>query len=248
METAVHWEHFYEKHSSEVAKDSSQFAAFAIQFFRSTFSSLPSEQCSIMELGCGTGRDCRFFQSQCPDAQLYACDAATSSVKCTTSHFQDLPPAQRPTILHARFSQLSSLVDLLPAAFAVIYARFVIHAIAADEASLVLKWSADHLLPGGILCVEVRSVNDALYGKGSPVDGEADAFVCGHYRRFIRHRELEAMLAQLGLVLEYSAESLGWSKVGDDDPMLIRIIAKRPIAAASALSFDSSASAAPTTE
>ena len=77
-----------------------------------------------------------------------------------------------------------------------------------------------------MLLVEVRSVNDELYGKGSLV--EKNAFIYNsHYRRFIERTEFRKKLENLGFEIVFEEEKKGFSKTKESDPALIRIIAKK---------------------
>ncbi len=84
------------------------------------------------------------------------------------------------------------------------------------------------MLPGGLLLIEVRSVKDKMCGKGTPVEGEKDAWIYTHYRRFIRQNELLAELLSLGFKIDYVIESDGLAIYKDDDPVVIRVHARKP--------------------
>jgi hypothetical protein len=228
----THWEKFYasEQARAAVAKNCSQFALFSLPYIQAACQGDEETTTArpFIELGCGTGRDFLFFHQHLR-APMFACDAAASAVQFVTSLFssQDLAQSKQfasPEVFQCKFSQLGNQKQT-PDLYGAIYARFVIHAIPASEALALFAWSAAHLTAGGVLCVEARSVNDALFGKGIPVEKEADAFISGHYRRFIRHSELNQQLTSVGFELLYSQESEGWSRYGDDDPVLIRCVA-----------------------
>ena len=93
------------------------------------------------------------------------------------------------------------------------------HAIQAEGASRTLKWAFQNLksgksnftnyhsnfLLGGFLYIEVRSVLDPMCGKGTKVEGERDAWINTHYRRFIRKDELVAELEGLVSLLLFQS-------------------------------------------
>jgi hypothetical protein len=49
----------------------------------------------------------------------------------------------------------------------------------------------------------------------------------GHYRRFIIPDEINAKLAHAGFVVTSRIESNGLAKYGDDDPVVLRLIARK---------------------
>ena len=83
------------------------------------------------------------------------------------------------------------------------------------------------LKPGGKFFVEVRSVNDPLYGKGKAVERNA-FFYDNHYRRFIVRDELVHAFEHCGFRVEYAKEQTGFAPYGNDDPPVIRIVAVKP--------------------
>lgn len=82
------------------------------------------------------------------------------------------------------------------------------------------------MVTGGMLFIEVRSIHDDIYGKGECVGKHAYIFD-SHFRRFIDKEELIFALTQLGFEILYEAESRGFAPYKDQDPVLIRIVAKK---------------------
>ena len=107
------------------------------------------------------------------------------------------------------------------------YSRFTIHAINQKQETMLLKTMFRALKPGGKFFIEVRSVNDPLYGKGKAVERNA-FFYDNHYRRFIVRDELAHRLENCGFRVEYVKEQTGFAPYGNDDPPVIRIAAAKP--------------------
>ena len=78
---------------------------------------------------------------------------------------------------------------------------------------------------GGKFYVECRSTGDPLFRKGEVMKPMKEAR--GHYRRFIDFNELKSRLIDAGFEIEESLESNGLAIYKDDDPVVIRIIAKK---------------------
>ena len=192
--------------------------------------------CTLVELGCGNGRDALWLAGRL--ALVVAVDQAHSSVSRLTAAVAEHPElAPHVRFVQADFTALPRR-DEAPLSVAsgsgvqCVYARFTLHAVDAPSASRALRWAWRELAPGGLLALEARSVLGAMYGQGDAVPGERDAFVLGHYRRFLRRDEMCAELRQLGFELEHVDERAGLAPYGTDDPVLLRILARKPLAVA----------------
>jgi hypothetical protein len=108
----------------------------------------------------------------------------------------------------------------------VVYSRFTLHAVTAEEASAALRWAHRNLAPGGRFLAEARSVQGSLYGQG--IEVARDTFLHhDHRRRFLRADELRAELAQIGFAVAELIEAAGLARHRDDDPVVIRVEAVR---------------------
>lgn len=179
----------------------------------------------MFELGCGNGRDALFFAGQ--GVRMVGCDRSAVAIETLGSR-PDLSKFRHPPrFLHADFAELTRVYDASHEPLDAVYSRFTLHAIPAEIQSAALSWAAVHLGPGGQLLIEVRSVKGSLYGKGEQV--ERDAFIHdGHYRRFLRLEELSAEVEGLGLAIVEATEAAGVAVYKDDDPVVIRLTARKP--------------------
>jgi adenylylsulfate kinase-like enzyme len=173
-------------------------------------------QMSLLELGCGTGRDAIFFaQHGLRVTALDRSDAAIESCRSgligTSAEFLCLDAA--------------SAGSLLPRRFDVVYSRFSLHAMTREEERGALQASHDLLSAGGLLCIECRSINDALARQGEVISPTER--ISGHYRRFIVRHELIEQLDMLGFDIIDQVESQGLAIHGDEDPVVIRVVAKK---------------------
>jgi SAM-dependent methyltransferase len=96
----------------------------------------------------------------------------------------------------------------------VIYMRWFLHAVWPWKADQALKLAATSLAPRGILAIEARSAN------GHHPDD--------HARWPVDPDDLRRKLESLGLTVESLGESTDFSPVGDDRPLLLRCLARRP--------------------
>ncbi len=207
-----YWDSFYAKRHTAIEKPST-FAEYVHGRI--------SPGSAIFELGCGNGRDAIYFASQKHD--VTACDQSSTSIEGLVAQGEksDFP---WPKFICAGFESLGDR-DLKK--FDVVYSRFTMHAVPKEVATTAYNWTWEGLRSGGAFWIEVRSVKGSLYGKGKAC--ERDAFIYNdHYRRFLRIEELTAELTSLGFVIEHSEESSGLSVYKEDDPVLIRLLARKP--------------------
>ena len=211
LESARYWNRFYKAEHPDIAEPSS-FARYSAEYLK------PSSM--IFEIGCGNGRDSLFFARL--GMAVHASDASTIAIehlrkKFSRERWQDVPywiarPMEELDDRHAR--------DL-----DAVYMRFVLHAVPAEIASRGLAWAARNIKPEGLVLIEARSVLGSLYGRG--IAAERDAFFQdGHYRRFIRRSELTDELVSLGFEIESVVERDGLAIHEDDDPVVIRVVAR----------------------
>jgi len=207
-----YWNEFYQK--GEVPQDCSTFAA-------SVAAKVPKNLGSLFELGCGNGRDARFFAQQ--GIKTYACDIAEASI----TKLRKETNSENLKFIGGDFTRLATPLEE-GLQFGTIYSRFTLHSIPVEGASRTLKWAFDNLKHGGLLFIEVRSIKDPMYGKGTVVAGERDAYINTHYRRFLRKDEVESELETLGFKLEFTQEADNLAVYKDDNPVVIRIHARKP--------------------
>lgn len=201
-----HWGSFY---SGDIApKRPSPFAE--------TVAAALSSGTRLIEIGCGNGRDACYFAREGHD--VTAIDRSPEAVE-----------AARAEGSSARFlaGTLPELRDELEAPFGVAYSRFVIHAMPLAEEEELLDSMCDILAPGGRIFIECRSIKDPMSRLGevlSPTER-----IHGHYRRFIILDELRERLTSRGFRIEQEVESDGLAVFGDDNPVVIRVTARKAL-------------------
>ncbi len=213
MKAQGYWDRFYDEEHPDLAEPTS-FARYCARYLR------PSAL--IFEIGCGNGRDALFFARV--QLRVIASDASHVAI----DHLRE-EAAPKEWRYMARFvaRPMEALDDRHAGEIDAIYMRFVLHAVDAEVAARGLAWAARNVRVGGFVFIEARSVLGSLYGKGQRVGRDA-FFYDGHYRRFLRKTETTDQLASLGFQLVSVIESDGLAIHGDDDPVVIRIVARRP--------------------
>ncbi|MDA0302807.1 MAG: class I SAM-dependent methyltransferase [Bacteroidetes bacterium] len=199
-----YWESYYRQNPNPSGE--SPFARFVSGFL--------NEGDSLYELGCGNGRDSVFFGKkgvrvhafdQCEEELAYlTAQNSLSNVHFEAGDFTNLGPKSR--------------VDF-------IYSRFTLHSVTEDKEIDTLRWSFDALNENGLVFIEIRSILDELYGQGEKVG--KNEFVTSHYRRFVALNSFVSRIEEAGFSILYKLESKGLAPHGDDDPIVIRVVAKR---------------------
>jgi bifunctional enzyme CysN/CysC len=170
----------------------------------------------LLELGCGNGRDAIWFADQ--GLAVTAVDSSADAIRACEAAASGRP-------IHFLCGDASRLVDTLVETFDVVYSRFSLHAMTRPEEEGALRGAHQLLVPGGLLLIECRSINDPLARQGEVLSPTERIF--GHYRRFIVREELEAGLRELGFAVENVIEDQGLARYGDEDPVVIRVVARK---------------------
>jgi hypothetical protein len=176
-----YWKEFY---SHRHTLTPSPFALWARQWIH---------QRTVYDLGCGNGRDTEYLRGDdnhvvgvdqfAPDRDGYCCAEIGEFIR------QHPPvPLVRP---------------------AVIYCRFLLHAIEPRLQQNILHWARRF---GATIYIEARSVLD----KPLP----------GHRRRLIDGQRLVVKMVESGWRVMHYEEGYGRACFGDEDPHVFRLVAK----------------------
>lgn len=204
-----YWESYYG--SGAAPEVPSLFAQFVMEKYA-------QEGNALVELGCGNGRDARFFAAN--GVGVTAVDQCVHEIEALESTKGDLS-------CKFRSGDFTSLADCDDGSD-IIYSRFTLHSVGAKDQTRTLEWCQRNLVDGGILCVETRGQKNEIYRKGSPVQGEDDAFIYNdHYRRFVNFEEFTEEITDIGLTIIESAEQPGFAPFEDTDYHFIRVIAQK---------------------
>lgn len=170
---------------------------------------------SLLELGCGNGRDSIFFSRN--GLNVTAIDQAENVIAELNQKYADIEFLADDFVESYLFLQRE---------FDYIYSRFTLHTITKNEQSKVLDRAYNCLKDGGLLFIEARSTKDFIYGLGEKV-GEHEFIYEDHYRRFVDKAELEEELTSRGFKITMSEEGRGFAPLKDQDPILLRVIARK---------------------
>lgn len=207
-----HWEDYYA--NATIPEAPSPFAL--------AVGSDLSAQSRILEVGCGNGRDASYFAET--GHMVTALDRSSAAITACKRTHVSLPATFLPGTLPDLSPGLGSTYDA-------VYSRFVLHAMPLSEEVEMLAAAAGVLREDGLLFLECRSILDPLARKGRAISPTER--IHGHYRRFIILEELLIRLRRAGFAVLESTESSGLAVHGDDDPVVIRIKARKDSAGSS---------------
>ena len=205
-----YWETFYQT-QNEDQKPSS--------FAKTVMETCVKPTQSLIELGCGNGRDAVFFANE--GVMVTAIDQCENEIRFLQMRYRHLANC----IFHS--DDFSSLNDY-KTPFDIVYSRFTLHSVSETEEQRTLLWTYRNLRAGGCLCIEVRGQKNEIYKLGDKVEGETDAYVYNnHYRRFLNFNKLCNSLVSLGFSLDFAAEEKGFAPFAGQNETFIRVIAKK---------------------
>ncbi len=204
MDDRGYWNKYYENHRPGSEGES--------PFARETCERHLRSGESILDLGCGNGRDSLYFADH---------GLAVTGIDSAEVAIRELQGKSSAKFVCGDFVKLDGMAD---ASFDSCYSRFTVHAITEDQEKDLLKNVLRVLREGGQFFIEVRSVHDGIYGLGEAK--EKDAYIYeGHYRRFIRLREFIDRLSDAGFDVVYAEESDLFAPYKDSRPVCLRVTA-----------------------
>jgi SAM-dependent methyltransferase len=208
MNDSAYWNAYYNENPPK--NDPSDFAKSILTYLQ--------RGKHLVDLGCGNGRDTLFFQEKGinvlgVDRSQVAIDALRNiTVTQKNAEFLCDDFIDNPSIYNRKYDYF--------------YSRFTIHSITENEQNVMLSNVYSSLNNGGLFFIEVRGIHYDIYGKGENAGRNAYIYN-NHFRRFIVNDELTEALSNRGFEILYNEESRGFAKYTDEDPIVIRIIARK---------------------
>lgn len=192
-----YWDNFYEANNLE--HQPSSFAQHVEKNY------LRKEK-TLLELGCGNGRDAIFFAEK--EKQVSALDLSSQTIQSLTSL-----NIKNTTFFNQDFSELSNFRD-----FDYVYSRFTMHSIDEESERMVFSQLSKVLKNGGLFLLEARSLKDEKLAK---------TFGVNHFRRYLNYEATLAKIERLNFKILESEESQGLSPYKHEDPFLMRVVAEK---------------------
>ena len=197
-----YWDEYYKKDAAP---------SFPSPFAEYVANKLSTKQ-NILEIGCGNGRDSKFFSSK--GHHVTGLDRSREAIELCKNLYSSEP-------IEFFFGAITDIAKTNKKKYDLIYSRFVIHAMSLNEELEMLTMSYRLLNEDGQFFIECRSINDPLSEAGEILSHTER--IEGHYRRFIILEELKQRLIQVGFEIIEAIESDGLANLGKEDPMVIRV-------------------------
>ena len=202
-----YWNQYYLRKEKEI-QEPSDFAKFVLPYMET--------HKKIMDIGCGNGRDSIYFSQN--GLEVTGIDASEEAISYLNQY----------NMKNSMFvcDDFVTCKALYQVQYDYFYSRWTIHAVSEKQEWELLKNVSSAIKKKGLFFIEVRSIKDDLFGKGTKIAKNTYSYN-DHFRRFIVKKELEEKLEKLEFEIIYEKEDKGLSKTTVSDPVLIRIIARK---------------------
>jgi len=208
------WSNYYKSNEDDINKPSS-FSEFVYSNYMEKYNR-DNIYLKICDLGSGNCRDTMFFSQKgnlCHGIDINGV-IKVNSVNCKLIKEDVL------TVLKSH--KLQTLYD-------VIYMRWFLHALPYDISKNIFISSLHNLKPNGLICIEVRSINDEELKKNSTYD-EGDKSYKTKHKRWLYSIEMCKTLAEENYCdVLYCEEGYFSPNINTEthNPLLIRFICRK---------------------
>ena len=203
VDNTIYWDMYYRNKMAKT--EASPFGKYALTLFE--------KGKNVLELGCGNGRDSLYFAEQ----GMWVTALDTSKVAID---FLNINSPQNAKFICKDFVSFNYEEN----SFDYVYSRFTLHSITKKQENILFNGIKNALKNDGKLLIEVRGTKDKLFGVGKAL-GDNAFFYDNHYRRFANFKELCEKLSYFGFTIEYAKEDKGFAPYGNEDPVVIRLVA-----------------------
>lgn len=211
MNDMKYWTEYYSKNSKPT--NASTFAKFI----------LPKLELNknLIELGCGNGRDSVYFAQN--NLNVIAVDQVQEEVDYLNENYKN----ENITFICDDFTDLANTSNSIinETDFDYIYSRFTFHSINEAKEDRTLDWIENNLDEGGCFLLEARSLNDPMFKQGKSLS-DTENFTT-HYRRYMDLNKIIKKLESRHFEIFYKLEDNNLAVYKDDNPYVIRIMAKK---------------------
>ncbi len=212
MDDKEYWNEYYKKNSEPTPH--STFAEFILPYIENNK--------LLVELGCGNGRDSIYLSKK---VNVIGIDQINDEISYLNENFKN----ENMEFLTDDFTNLRNAVgynkEILSKNIDYVYSRFTFHSIDENKENNTLKWIESILPQGGMFFLEARSIKDPMFKKGKNLS-ENENFT-NHYRRYIDLDKIINKLELLNFDIIFKIEDNNLAVYKDDNPYVIRIIAKK---------------------
>ena len=196
-----YWNKFYKnKKILNKLNFPSQFAVFSL--------SEKQNESTVIEIGCGNGRDSFFFSKYFKN--IYAFDKSDNAIKYNRNNYEKIKNLNfyRYDINeHFEFSKLIKLKKIL-------YARFFLHTLNNDEILKFINLSSMLVNKNEKVFLEYRVLEDKNNKK----------IFKNHLKNYLNPNKIAKLFKIHSFKLDYNVVGQGFAKYGAEDPFIARQI------------------------
>ena len=176
------WDNYYRDHQRIWGDRPSALAAFVCHCLQGTKS--PAKAIKILDIGCGYGRDAAYLARNI-NCRILGIDNSSEAIEMAKKVMAaDLE--SRVTFQCCDFRQIPE------GKFGIIIASNFYHLLKTEDRQALISTLKKRLKPGGMLFLSMLSPHDPEhFGKGKPVENEANSFHDQRYLHFCTREELE---------------------------------------------------------
>jgi len=217
------WDRKYRDQGSIWGNEPGELARIALQYLDDNLP--PAVPLTVLDLGCGYGRD-SFLYARRPDFQVLGIDRSETAIARAREG------ARAAGLSRVEF-RCGDLQDVRGGPFTIVHLSNVYQVLPPDERRAVREVIREAMEPGGLLFLSTLSVRDPQqYGKGTAVEGEDHSFIEPARRTYIHFctgeelaRDFEAFDVIALREHEYTEPRVG----GDHHHISWILIAQKPV-------------------
>ena len=202
MKKSDYWNFFYKTEVNKInLNHPSQFATFTV--------GETSNITSLLEFGCGNGRDALFFSNHYKN--VYALDGSNEIINKNKILYSNIKNLK---FIKYNLNDDFNNRNILSSKKKAIYARFFLHALTDKEIQSFIGLCSKLLKKNERLYIEYRTDKDKKRNKETQK----------HYRNYINPNSINKLLKRFNLKNLYFVKGLGFAKYKEDDAFVARHI------------------------
>ena len=206
-----YWNNYYYKKNG--VDFPTPFASFCMEKYF-------SKKLEIIEIGCGNGRDSKFFAQN--GLIIHSIDQSDIVINNNINQKKKTDYDQNLKYYANDFTQCLADFSNIDA----VYSRFSLHSINENQQNKVFQQVFKLLKIEGLFLFECRTKKDPLFNEGESLS--EDEKYTDHYRRFIdSHQVKNYLIEKVGFKLEYFVESNDLAIYNDENPVVARFVLKK---------------------
>jgi len=178
------WDNDYRSYRHVWGDKPSELASFAVDYLQQ--SRLDMKEISIIDIGCGYGRD-TLYLSQRINCKILGIDSSKEAIEMATHNLLD-NATRNIRFRRCSFTRLGRSRNK----YEVVFISNLYHLLKLQQRIKLQETVKRIIQPGGMLFLTTLSVTDPEhYGKGTPIKGEVNSYLDGKYLHFCTREELE---------------------------------------------------------